>query len=231
MLLLVSVGPVHPRRLGPGAVDAAVVRGRPGANPYPLYAASNLGSFTGLLAYPLVVEPLLRLGHPALGLDRGYGVLILLVAGCGARRARRRGRTGRGRHDVGRSRPRARLTRRTVASWILLSAVPSGLMLSTTTHLSTDIMAMPLLWAIPLGLYLLSFTVAFADRRGAARVITRIAPVAPAAVRRLRADERRLSGYLARPPSPWSTLFAVAVALHSRLYDSRPPARGSPAST
>ena len=42
-----------------------------GANPYPLYAASNLGSFTGLLAYPLLVEPLAPPGHPALGMDRG----------------------------------------------------------------------------------------------------------------------------------------------------------------
>jgi hypothetical protein len=41
--------------------------------------------------------------------------------------------------------------------WLLLAAVPSGLMLSTTTHLTTDIFAMPLLWVIPLGLYLLSF--------------------------------------------------------------------------
>jgi hypothetical protein len=54
--------------------------------------------------------------------------------------------------------------------WLALSAVPSGLMLSTTTHLTTDIFAMPLLWVIPLGLYLLSFVVAFADGRLHARL-------------------------------------------------------------
>src|SRR3546814_17620238 len=48
-------------------------------------------------------------------------------------------------------------------------------MLSTTTHLTTDIVAMPLLWALPLGLYLLSFTVAFAARRGLADFITLVA--------------------------------------------------------
>ena len=109
-------------------------------------------------------------------------------------------------------------------SWLCLSAVPSGLMLSTTTHLSTDIMAMPLLWAIPLGLYLLSFTAAFADRRGAARAVSRIAPALLMVLGATALLSTGLTGY---PVAALSvvTFFAVAVALHSRLYDSRPTAR------
>ncbi|MGQ7346834.1 hypothetical protein ACTGWF_10345, partial [Streptococcus suis] len=58
-----------------------------------------------------------------------------------------------------------------------LALVPSGLMLATTTYITTDIVAMPLLWVLPLGLYLLSFTIAFAATRDLANLLTRIAPV------------------------------------------------------
>ena len=68
------------------------------------------------------------------------------------------------------------LPRRLIAKWILLAAVPSGLILSTTLYLTTDLVAVPLLWVIPLGAYLLSFTVAFASRRWPAAAIRRTAP-------------------------------------------------------
>jgi len=110
---------------------------------------------------------------------------------------------------------------RTVALWLVLSAVPSGLMLSTTTHLTTDIFAMPLVWVIPLGLYLLSFVVAFADRRWAALAIARIAPVVV-----LFAGSYAMlsngSGTLWMAGGACLLLFCVATTLHGRLYDLRP---------
>src|SRR3954467_4020722 len=60
---------------------------------------------------------------------------------------------------------------------VALAAVPSGLMLSTTTHLTTDIVAVPLLWVVPVGLYLLSFVIAFADRPPPADFVTALAPL------------------------------------------------------
>jgi hypothetical protein len=225
MLLLVSVGPV----LLAISAQAPLVQqwyaaGR-GANPYPLYAASNLGSFTGLLAYPLVVEPLLRLDTQRWSWTIGYGVLILLVTGCGVLTVRTMKATGAVADlEPARDRSLPAVTRRQVVTWILLSAVPSGLMLSTTTHLSTDIMAMPLLWAIPLGFYLLSFTVAFAERRGAARVIGRAAPALLLLFGASALTSGGTANYAAAVLSV-VTLFAVAVALHSRLYESRPPAQ------
>ena len=73
----------------------------------------------------------------------------------------------------GRAKPKRRSAGGASAAWLALAAVPSGLMLSTTTHLTTDIVAMPLLWVIPLGLYLLSFSIAFAERRGLAEAVER----------------------------------------------------------
>ena len=230
LLLLVSVGPV----ILVVSAQAPMMQGwfaaGHGQNPYPLYAASNFGSFAGLLAYPLVVEPTMRLGAQRWTWSAGYGLLILLVAGCGYVAARSAARAPAPFAEVADvdepadDGPVEPITRRRTAMWLALSAVPSGLMLSTTTLLSTDIMAMPLLWAIPLGLYLLSFTVAFADRRGAANLITRVAPALLLVLGAIALLSKGLTGY---PVAAFSvvTLFAVAVALHSRLYDSRPPIR------
>lgn len=224
LLLLASVGPV----ILVVSAQAPLMQGwfsaGQGRNPYPLYAASNLGSFAGLLAYPLVVEPTMRLGAQRWTWTIGYGVLIALVAACGYLVARTAAPASERTPEVVEDEPAVPISRRRWLTWLALSAVPSGLMLSTTTHLSTDIMAMPLLWAIPLGLYLLSFTVAFADRRRAATVIGRVAPVLLMVLGAFALLSKGLAGYHVAAFS-LVTLFAVSVALHSRLYDSRPPAR------
>jgi hypothetical protein len=226
LLLLVSVGPV----ILVVSAQAPMMQGwfaaGHGSNPYPLYAASNFGSFAGLLAYPLLVEPTMRLGAQRWTWTIGYGALVVLVGGCGylaARAAAAAPSPSPGGVGAVGVEPVVPISRRRWVTWLALSAVPSGLMLSTTTHLSTDIMAMPLLWAIPLGLYLLSFTVAFADRRGLAHVITRIAPVLLLLLGAIALLSKGLAGYHVAAFS-LVTLFAISVALHSRLYDSRPPA-------
>ena len=184
--------------------------------PWALYAASNLGSFAGLLAYPLLAEPLLSLHAQSWAWTAGYALLFALVA---LTAASRRKLAPVPQH---RAEPAAApIGWRTIALWLALSAVPSGLMLSTTTHLTTDIFAMPLLWVIPLGLYLLSFVVAFSDRRGPAQAVSRIAPVVV-----LFAGSYAMlsngSGTLWMVGGSCLLLFCVASALHARLYDARP---------
>jgi spermidine synthase len=192
-------------------------------DPYPLYAASNLGSFAGLLAYPLAVEPLLPLGEQSRYWALGYGVLVVLVALAAlARRGAPAPAVIAAASEVeAEPAPGARR----ILIWLALSAVPSGLMLSTTTHLTTDIFAMPLLWVIPLGLYLLSFSIAFAEKRGLARLMTAAAPVVIAAAGALTMLGSSRPSLLAVAAS-LLLLFVVAVALHARLYEDRPsPAR------
>lgn len=184
--------------------------------PYALYAASNLGSFAGLLSYPLIVEPLLSLAQQSRLWTAGYGLLVLLVAGCALTT------TGRVvREDPAQATPPPPFG--TMFRWVVLAAVPSGLMLSTTTHLTTDIVAMPLLWVVPLGLYLLSFVVAFAQRRLLAQVVTRLAPPAIMATGAFAfaggSQQPILSSALGL-----LLLFIVAVTLHSELYRRRPAA-------
>ena len=137
----------------------------PSANdPYFLYAASNIGSFLALLSYPILIEPFIPLSAQTWLWAVGFIVLILLIAGCGyllwqspdqapAAAPRATGEAGHGRA--------APPTWGDVVRWVFLAAVPSGLLVAVTAHISTDVAAVPLLWVIPLALYLLTFVIVF----------------------------------------------------------------------
>ncbi len=188
--------------------------------PYALYAASNLGSFGGLIAYPLLVEPNLPTTAQTWMWSGLYAALFLLVLVCA--RAIWAGRNAEASADAA-AESAAPITWRQRLYWIALSAVPSGLMLSTTSHLTTDLMAMPLIWVIPLGLYLLSFSVAFADNRFLANVISQIAP---AVLILGGASVFMIWGKAAYAGLGVSIglLFVIAVALHAEMYRTRPDA-------
>ncbi len=188
--------------------------------PWALYAASNLGSFAGLIAYPLLAEPLLRLKAQSIGWSIGYALLIVLVALTAWARWRSPAGPTKARQAEEGAEP---IGARRILLWLALSAVPSGLMLSTTTHLTTDIFAMPLLWVIPLGLYLLSFVVAFSDRREIAWAVTISAPLIMLLGGGL-AMVSRNTGTLSLAAATVALLFVISVALHGRLYDLRPSA-------
>lgn len=187
-------------------------------NPYPLYAASNIGSFAGLLAYPLIVEPLMPLRYQSLSWSMAYIGLAALVGACFLM-------TPRPKIIASVAAAAPKLRRSDVVRWVVLAAVPSGLILSTTTHLTTDVVAIPLLWVLPLGLYLLSYVVAFSERRGAASVITAFAPLV--LVVGAFVSLSLFSGpstYLWSAAISLAVLFAVAVAMHAELYRLKPDA-------
>jgi hypothetical protein len=187
---------------------------RPGEDPYRLYAASNLGSFAGLLAYPLLVEPLLPIDGQRWLWSAGYVLLVALVAVIGW------GLPGPAAQAAVASETAAPGWRR-VALWIALAFVPSGLMLATSTYITTDIVAMPLLWVIPLGLYLLRFSIAFADRRGPADFITRIAPITIVLFGGLMIGGTHLQPMFGLLLA-LALLFMASVALHTAMYRLRP---------
>lgn len=222
LLLLLTIGPVFFAVAAQAPLMQRWYSLHPGAGePWALYAASNLGSFAGLMAYPLLAEPLLSLESQSLAWSLGYGLLVLLAIVCALSR---RGLTP---SPAPQSAPAAQATSpigwRRAAHWIALSAVPSGLMLSTTTHLTTDIFAMPLLWVIPLGIYLLSFAIAFADNRDLAWVFSLVAPAVVLLCGGLAAMSESSGGLVAAIASILLLLNA-SISLHARLYDLRPPA-------
>jgi len=224
LLFLLTVGPVFFIIAAQAPLMQRWYTAHPDAGePWALYSASNLGSFAGLIAYPLLAEPLLTLNQQSLVWALGYGLLIVLVA----LSAWLRWRTPEVEwHAAGESVQTDEATRepadtRRILLWLALSAVPSGLMLSTTTHLTTDIFAMPMLWVIPLGLYLLSFVIAFADNREPARMVTLNAPPIMLFAGGL-AMVSHHSGNMVQAVGSVVLLFVVAVSLHSRMYDLRP---------
>ena len=186
--------------------------------PWALYAASNLGSFSGLIAYPLLAEPLLRIHAQSVLWSAGYGLLIVLIALA----ARARWQTPVVVAAVA-SDAEPPVATRQFLHWVILAAVPSGLLLSTTTHLTTDIFAMPLLWVIPLAVYLLSFVIAFSERRVLADLVTLIAP-ALLLLTGAMAMNSRGAGLFGLALGSIGLLFAVSVSLHARMYALRPAA-------
>jgi hypothetical protein len=186
-----------------------------GRDPYALYAASNVGSFGGLIAYPLLVEPGLALNGQSALWTAGYALVFVLVVGCAWLLPRKAADV------VPVAATSVAASRGRVGLWIALSFVPSGLMLATSTFLTTDIVAVPLLWVLPLGLYLLSFSIAFAGNRMLAEVLTRFAPITI-----LMFGGLMIAGHTEFPflnaVMALALLFMVAVALHTRMYDLRP---------
>ena len=132
---------------------------RQAGNPYVLYAASNLGSFAALLAYPFVVEPLLPLREQARLWSIGFAALALLIAVAGLLVARRVTADG-GAATSADARPS--LVDR--LRWAALASVPSGLVIAVTSFVTTDIASAPFLWVFPLAMYLATFVAVFRDR-------------------------------------------------------------------
>ena len=130
------------------------------SDPYFLYAGSNAGSLIALLAYPLLVEPSLTLDRQAVLWSCGCGVLVLGITLCAAASVWRGQRTAYAvpRLLAGPTSMSERLT------WTALAFVPSSLLLGVTAHITMDIAATPLLWVVPLMLYLLTFVLTFARR-------------------------------------------------------------------
>ena len=144
--------------------------GHPAArDPYFLYAASNLGSMLALLGYPTLVEPRLHLqGSSWLGQTTlwsvGYGLLAVLTALCALilwlmPAAEPAPAAAEAEAAPAPIEERPRWARRLY--WIVLALVPSSLLLGVTTYITTDLAAVPLLWVLPLAIYLLTFILAF----------------------------------------------------------------------
>lgn len=132
-------------------------------DPYFLYSASNIGSMIALLGYPVVIEPALGLAQQSMVWAGGYALLAVLIAVCAVNAWHQR---NAGATPVAPARDAAESALRWPQRmrWMLLALAPSSLLLGVTQHISTEIAAVPLLWLIPLSLYVLTFVNVFARR-------------------------------------------------------------------
>lgn len=143
--------------------------GHPSArDPYFLYAASNAGSLLSLLGYPLLVEPNMILAGQAWLWALGFVALIALILACGRAAANPVGVPPEGENLPRPGKPAAAIpvgepapSALRIIRWVALAFVPSSFMLAVTFYMTTDIASVPLLWALPLALYLVTFIIAF----------------------------------------------------------------------
>lgn len=193
-------------------------------NPYPLYAASNTGSLLGLLGFPFLMEPNLRLSQQAFLWGAGYMLAILLAALCAVavavyrRSATPADLTAAIEEDADSASP----TTRDRLQWLALAFVPSSLLLGVTTFISTDIAAVPLLWVVPLALYLITFIIVFG--RGGRKTSRFIGLIHAALMTSLVLVMFWGSGisWRNRIILHLAVFFMTALLLHGRLAASRP---------
>ncbi len=195
-----------------------------GPDPYFLYASSNIGSFLALLSYPVLLEPMFTLRTQNLIWTGGYGLLIVLIASCGVlllRSPAKAAELNMPADDSDAPAPSWILR----ARWIFLAAVPSGLLIAVTAHISTDVAAAPLLWVLPLSLYLLTWVLVFQSRPLLPhRWVLLAQPLAIAGVVVLLAvgGEQNL---LLTLGGHQLCFFVIAMACHGELARTRPAAK------
>jgi len=199
--------------------------GHPGAaNPYWLYAASNLGSMLALLGYPFVMEPRLRLAEQSRLWAAGYALLAVLVIASAWALWRLAPAGTRASADAEVAEADAvPVPGRTRALWVALAFIPSSLLLSVTTFITTDVSPVPLLWVVPLALYLLTFTLAFASRPPLPhRWMLAVQPFYIATVSLL-----LMYGWTRKPllviPIHLLAFFVTALVCHGELARRKPP--------
>ncbi len=197
------------------------------ADPYYLYAASNAGSLVALVAFPLLLEPTLRLAGQARLWTFFYVSLVALTCASALIVYRstfnnsKEGEIARAVEENAEPDDQD-LTIGRRLRWAFLAFVPSSLVLGATTYMTTDVAAVPLLWVVPFALYLLTFIIAFARGMNATkRWADKLLPGAAIVLTLV---------YLSGATEPaWFLilihlvfLFVAALACHRRLADDRP---------
>jgi hypothetical protein len=210
------------------------ISGHPhGRDPYPLYAVSNLGSLAALLGYPLVVEPALGLSSSCASWfpskiaclsqrtlwSAGYIAFAGLMTTCAAF-VWMRARAGKSSEEASPPGDAVPWTSRLL--WVLLALVPSSALLAVTQYLSTDLAVFPLLWVLPLAVYLTTFILAFSRRSW-------LPPAWSSAGLAIAAVGVVASFWVFVRPYPWVlfvlhplTLFFIGMVCHGRLAALRP---------
>ena len=177
------------------------------------------GSFLGLISYPILFEPALTLRTQerlwSVRLQRCWSRPIGICGNLCCARAHAKPRRAR-------KRPTPKPRRLTIARWVFVSAVPSGLLVAVTAHISTDVAAAPLLWVMPLSIYLLTWVMVFARRPPFSQgLILAMQPFAIAGIVVL----LLVAGNIRLLPNLIGHLlafFVIAMACHGELARSRP---------
>ena len=192
-----------------------------GQSPYRLFALSNFASLLALASYPLLIEPRLTMSRQTAWWSGGF-LLFAVICGAIAWQGRRRPVSAGPAEAVGNVLPAA-----PEVFWFVLAMGGGMLLTAVTHHMSENIAAIPLLWLPPLGLYLLTFILAF---QGAWQPIRqsmlRLVLVAVASMAYVLRDIRTQLPIMVSVPLFLIGLFVTCFFLHGELYARRPDTSG-----
>jgi hypothetical protein len=195
-------------------------RRTPDRSPYHLFALSNLASLLALLSFPFLIEPRLSSGHQAALWSIGYGLFALFCA-LSAWISRSYPPIAHAAPET--SQDEAPPSFSTKLLWLSLSACSSMMLLAVTNHLSENVAPVPLLWVVPLALYLLSFAIVFAKRRLYSRWLTaRFMAVALGAAGYAIYDSSITHAIQISVPLFCTALFVVCLFCHGELVQRKP---------
>ena len=202
--------------------------GHPDArDPYFLYAASNLGSLIALLGYPFMLEPLFGVSELARLWAYVFVALVVLLAACFFLM---RGAHAGGVPDAPAFAPGAdttapppTLTQR--LGWVGLSFVPAAMVTAYTVHLTTDVASAPLLWVVPLAIYLLTFVLVFRDNPLISREALLFLHLIALVIALITLSQTRHDNWFVTSSTGLAVFFTSAMLAHRTLYEARPAPR------
>ena len=187
-------------------------------NPYRLFAVSNLASLAALLSYPWLIEPWLHTATQGIVWSVAYAAYVLALCAISLRRR------APAAHPVRQADEPAPGWRRTLG-WFALAALGSYALVGFTNHLTQNIPSFPMMWVLPLVIYLLSFTLSFdADRWYPPRAYRAATLLALALMCAVLLKERQLPGIGWQIATFLLGLFVVCMFCHGELARSRPAA-------
>jgi SAM-dependent methyltransferase/uncharacterized membrane protein YhdT len=188
-------------------------------DPYFLYAASNMGSFIGLLSYPFLVEPIWIIEDQSLYWTVLYAVLAAGIIACGIC-VLRNPRSQQAKKELLHAES---ITTRTKLVWLLFAFIPSSAMHAVSMHMVSEVASIPLLWVVPLGVYLLTMSMCFAHRVVIPHeLIVKIAPGAILLILLL-LTARSFDPISLILPLHVFGLFIICMVFHGELARLRPP--------
>jgi hypothetical protein len=197
------------------------------SDPYFLYAASNLGSLIALLGYPFLFEPALGLKALASIWTGGFAALVLAIAACflvvRSRATTSGGELAQVSGDAGPARADPDWITR--ATWVGLAFVPSALLTAFTTHVATDVASAPLIWVIPLTLYLATFVVVFRERALIPRPILLTLHAVAVILALLQLSQTEKETWFYSAGFGVAAFVTATLVAHRTLYEARPDAR------
>lgn len=190
------------------------------ANPYILYVVSNAGSLAGLFAYPLFIETSISTGMQASLWAALYALYAALIAACVYCFHSTAGAAAPSTPDETAAPAIAPKTRR---RWVVRSMIPSAALIVITHYLTQDVVNFPLLWVLPLALYLLSFVICFAfpavSRAGQLRALIALMPIL---LLLLFHDGRAAAPFYMKIAAALAALFGIAMFFHGNLEREKP---------